>query len=111
HADSADPAMGAAARLWHQPGYPDGLGRGAPGGNRLPLSGAASAGTRGLDPIRVETFRQQPAGEGIPPHSHREEATGLRAFAVGNADPGHCWSHEDGRQLGENHATAMVEEA
>src|SRR5713226_6411979 len=97
--DPADPSVGAAVRVRHQPGHPRELRRNPAGGYWVPLSRLAPPRASKMDFRGLETLRKQAAHPRLPPHRHRQEAVALRTLALGTAlrchrrcpQPGQAW--------------------
>src|SRR6476646_5943748 len=68
HADPADAGPRSRPRTGHRPGHRAAVGRCAPGGTRIVVSGPPSAPEPRLDRVVLGHVREQPQGEVLPPH-------------------------------------------
>src|SRR5450759_292013 len=85
--------MGAATRLWHQPGHSHAILRGAPGGNGIALPGAAPPGEAGLGAHGMAPDRGQPARQILQPDTGGQEAVDRRACALETDGASHRQHH------------------
>ena len=76
------------------------LGRPAPGGDRVSVSGAAPAGGEGLDRRLLGSVRQRQAGQFLPPDAAGAQAARQRAIQMGGVLPRHGIDPESGRSGG-----------
>src|SRR5215467_10339750 len=69
HADPADAGPRPRARSDHRPDHRETVGRRAPGGARVALSGPPSTPEPRLDRVLLGHLREQPQGEVLPAHA------------------------------------------
>src|SRR5262249_36607866 len=83
--DSADAAMGSAARLRHQPGDTKPLGRNPQGGHRFAVSRPAPSRETEVGGLGMEGLREQTTRQVLPPDLCREAPAGAGTVALAAA--------------------------
>src|SRR5712692_161411 len=96
----ADPTVGSAARLRHQPGHSRQFWRHPASGYRLAVSRAAPPGTPKMDYGGLEALSEQATRARVPLDRYREKAAPFGALALGATLRRHRRSAQSGQAGG-----------